>query len=198
MECDLCGKKVDFDNSSTYEGVAVSKLCRSCLSMMRVVDNPKQCFACQKEVISFYQVEGNILCESCFDDHGAAESNEVLKQPENKCKEESRLSKAGIIAALIFLFSFATTFFYLIESARTNPADSGEGGILLLPFVSPWAFMIPESLIMSPIYEKLIIPLMSFFALLNSFLIYLFFGGAFALANKKKDPSINENAQQGR
>ena len=96
MQCDLCGKKVDFDNSSTYERVAGSKLCRSCL-MMSVVDNPKQCFACKKEVISFYQVEGNILCESCFDDRGAAESNEVLKQPENKCEGESRVSKAGII-----------------------------------------------------------------------------------------------------
>ncbi|NJD90992.1 MAG: hypothetical protein FIA91_05680 [Geobacter sp.] len=194
MQCDLCGKKVDFDNFSTYEGVAGSKLCRSCLSMMRVVDNPKRCISCLKEIISFYEVEGNILCESCLDNHGAAESNEVLNPTENKCERESRLSKVGIIAALIFLFSFAASFTYLMESARTNPADSGEGGVLLLPFVSPWVFMIPESLMMSPIHDKLILPLMSFFALLNSILLYFLFGGAASIMKSWKEPISGKQA----
>lgn len=200
MKCDICGKEVN-DNETEIG----SKLCISCFSMvydekcieeeMISENKARPCSACNKTVYSFYKIEDKILCGSCFE--GNVNSNVTdgaTSRKELACT--SRISKVGIISALTFLIIFAASFSFVSHSARTNPGDSGESGILLLPFVSPWAFMIPESLIMSPIYEKLIFPLMSFFALLNSFLIYLFFGGAFALTNKKKDPSTNEKANK--
>lgn len=194
MQCDLCGKKIDSVNSSTYEGVAGSKLCRSCLSMMRVDDSPKRCFACKEEVISFYQVEGNILCERCFDGHEVAENNEVLQPTEHKTERESRISKSGIIAALIFLFSFAATFAFVMESARTNPGDSGESGILLLPFVSPWLFMVPEYLIRSPNWEKLNTLFIVLSVILNIFLVYFLFGGMASLISAWKNSDSSSSA----
>jgi len=194
MQCDLCGKKVDFDNVSTYEGVAGSKLCRSCLSMMRIADNAKMCIVCKKEVFSFYHVEGNILCESCFEDHDAAKNNEIIKPTEHKPEGESRISKAGIIAALIFLFSFAASFAFVMESARTNPGDSGESGILLLPFVSPWIFMVPADLIRSPNWAKLNTLFIVLFVILNTFLVYFLFGGMASLIREWKNPDSSSTA----
>lgn len=94
----------------------------------------------------------------------------------------SRVSKTGIISAIIFLVSFAAVFTFLLYSARTNHADSGEGGILLLPFGMPWIFMFPESRHIQSIMPQLL----CFSAFLNSVLVYFIFGGIAALI--RKDP----------
>lgn len=93
----------------------------------------------------------------------------------------SRVSKTGIISATIFLVSFAALFSYLLYSAHTNHADSGEGGILLLPFGMPWIFMFPESARIRSIMPQLL----CISALLNTVLLYFIFGGLAALVRKK-------------
>ena len=95
----------------------------------------------------------------------------------------SRVSKTGIISAIIFLVAFAAVFSFLLYSARTNHADSGEGGILLLPFGMPWIFMFPESRYIQSIMPQLLY--LSTF--LNSVIVYFIFGGLAALMRKEPE-----------
>lgn len=49
-----------------------------------------------------------------------------------------RFSKPGGVAAGLFVLLYGATRLWLAYSASTNPADSGEGGLLLLGFAFPW------------------------------------------------------------
>lgn len=56
-----------------------------------------------------------------------------------------RFSRSGFVAAGIFLLAAGLIFFWVFFIASKNPADSGESGILLLPFAMPWVLIIPGS-----------------------------------------------------
>jgi len=78
-------------------------------------------------------------------------------------------SKAGFAAAGVFLAAFVSLLAWVYLVASKNPADSGESGILLLPFAMPWVMWLPV---------EWLGPWAGFLcALLNSVLIYLLFGG---------------------
>ena len=52
-------------------------------------------------------------------------------------------SKTGFIAAGLFLLAFLGLLCWVFLIASKNPADSGESGILLLPFAMPWVMWLP-------------------------------------------------------
>ena len=56
-------------------------------------------------------------------------------------------SKIGVVCSGVFLGLYALVNLWLYYSAITNPADSGEGGILLLGFAYPWIllFLFPSA-----------------------------------------------------
>ena len=80
-----------------------------------------------------------------------------------------RLSKGGFISAGLFLLVVLAVFSWVIYSSSTNPGDSGESGILLLPLAMPWIMIMPQSWLG---------PIAGFGSiLLNGIMIYLIFGG---------------------
>jgi hypothetical protein len=56
-----------------------------------------------------------------------------------------KLSRRGFFAAGLFLLAATSVFAWVFFVASKNPADSGESGILLLPFAMPWISIIPAS-----------------------------------------------------
>ena len=80
-----------------------------------------------------------------------------------------KLSRWGFIAAGLFLSTAAVLFAWIFFIASKNPADSGESGILLLPFAMPWITMLPSAWL----------GLISAFVciLLNGLILYFVFGG---------------------
>jgi hypothetical protein len=78
-------------------------------------------------------------------------------------------SLAGFIAGGLFLSLAAAVFCWIFFVASKNPADSGESGIMLLPFAMPWIMWLPV---------EWLGPLTGFACiLLNTLLLYLLFGG---------------------
>jgi len=80
-----------------------------------------------------------------------------------------KLSRFGFAVAAVFLLLVIAGVAWLFYSSATNPADSGEGGVLLIFFAMPWINIIPTRFI-------------NFFTaigciLLNAFLLYCLFGG---------------------
>lgn len=82
---------------------------------------------------------------------------------------EFRKSRGGLIAASLFLACVFALFAWIFFVASKNPADSGESGILLLPFAMPWIMMLPSS------WLGLGTAFSCFF--LNAFILYCLFGG---------------------
>jgi hypothetical protein len=80
-----------------------------------------------------------------------------------------RISKWGFLASGLFLLLAAAVFGWIIYSASTNPGDSGESGILLLPFAMPWIMLIPQNWL-APITGFGLIGL-------NALILYAIFGG---------------------
>lgn len=80
-----------------------------------------------------------------------------------------KFSRWGFAAAGLFLLTVSTIFAWIFFIASKNPADSGESGILLLPFAMPWITMLPGS------WLGLFGALGCF--LLNGLIIYFVFGG---------------------
>jgi len=80
-----------------------------------------------------------------------------------------KLSRGGFIAAGLFLVAAAAVFAWVFFVASTNPADSGESGILLLPFAMPWILILPES------WLGLRVGIGCIF--LNALILYCVFGG---------------------
>lgn len=56
-----------------------------------------------------------------------------------------KLSKVGILCSSSLLGLYALTHMWLYYSSKTNPADSGEGGVLLLGFAYPWVLLFLSS-----------------------------------------------------
>lgn len=52
-------------------------------------------------------------------------------------------SKTGFVSAGLFLLAFLGLLAWIFFVASKNPADSGESGILLLPFAMPWVMWLP-------------------------------------------------------
>jgi len=80
-----------------------------------------------------------------------------------------KFSRGGLITAGLFLSSAASVLAWVFFVASKNPADSGESGILLLPFASPWIMLVPNSWLG---------PWTAFgCVLLNALILYCVFGG---------------------
>jgi hypothetical protein len=84
-------------------------------------------------------------------------------------KPAFRFSRGGILVAGLFLFSAAIVFGWIFFVASKNPADSGESGILLLPFAMPWIMHVPSAWLGPWMALGCI--------LLNSLILYCVFGG---------------------
>ena len=82
---------------------------------------------------------------------------------------ELRLSRGGLVVGGLFLSLAAAVFFWVFFVASKNPADSGESGILLLPFAMPWIDLVPD-LWLGPWLAWSCI-------LLNALILYCIFGG---------------------
>ena len=94
----------------------------------------------------------------------------------------NNLSKSGLTIAVLYFVIFVVVYSYLQYSARTNPGDSGEGGIYLVPFVLPWYLLVPDS----HFRESFATPLHCISALLNSIIIYLLCGGVTTFWRSRK------------
>jgi hypothetical protein len=78
-------------------------------------------------------------------------------------------SKSGFVAAALFLLAFFALLAWVFFVASKNPADSGESGILLLPFAMPWVMWLPV---------EWLGPWAAFLCVsFNAFLLYCVFGG---------------------
>jgi hypothetical protein len=80
-----------------------------------------------------------------------------------------RRSRGGLFAAGLFLLAAASVLSWIFFVASKDPADSGESGILLLPFAMPWISIIPSAWLGLGVGVGCI--------LLNAFIIYCAFGG---------------------
>jgi len=80
-----------------------------------------------------------------------------------------KVSRGGTVAAGIFLLSASAVFAWVFFVASKNPADSGESGILLLPFAMPWISLVPRA------WLGLWVALGC--VLLNALILYCLFGG---------------------
>ena len=84
-------------------------------------------------------------------------------------KPALKYSRGGALAAGWFLLSAAGVLAWVFFVASKNPADSGESGILLLPFTMPWLSLVPNGWLG---------PWVAFgCVLLNALILYCLFGG---------------------
>jgi hypothetical protein len=78
-------------------------------------------------------------------------------------------SPLGFTISGIFILLVLAVFCWIFFVASKNPADSGESGILLLPFAMPWIMWLPV---------RWLGPLTGFACMgLNALILYLLFGG---------------------
>jgi len=84
-------------------------------------------------------------------------------------KPALKFSRGGALAAGLFLLSAAAVFAWLFFVASKNPADSGESGVLLLPFAMPWISLVPNGWLGPWVAFGCI--------LLNALILYCLFGG---------------------
>jgi hypothetical protein len=80
-----------------------------------------------------------------------------------------RKSPAGLAVSSLFLLLALAVFSWIFFVASKNPADSGESGILLLPFAMPWIMWLPVEWL--GLYSGLGC------ILFNTLVLYLLFGG---------------------
>ena len=80
-----------------------------------------------------------------------------------------RRSLAGFLVSGLFILLVVAVFCWIFFVASKNPADSGESGILLLPFAMPWIMWLPV---------RWLGPVTGFACMgLNALILYLVFGG---------------------
>ena len=80
-----------------------------------------------------------------------------------------KFSRSGMLAAGLLLLSFISVFAWVFFVASKNPADSGESGILLLPFAMPWISLVPSAWLGPMVAVGCV--------LLNSLILCCVFGG---------------------
>ena len=88
-----------------------------------------------------------------------------------------RKSKAGFIVSGIFFALAVAALAVHLYSVKTNVADSGESGIVLLPFCLPWIMMIPDSVLYSRWYGQLAYVIYLVFVAINALILYIIAGG---------------------
>jgi hypothetical protein len=79
--------------------------------------------------------------------------------------------------ATLFMLLAAATQAWLMYSARTNLADSGEGSALLLLLAMPWPQLVPDALWDSPAAGRFGPFLCWAMIVLNALLLYCIAGG---------------------
>jgi len=80
-----------------------------------------------------------------------------------------KFSLGGVLAAGLFLLSAAAVFAWVFFVASKNPADSGESGLLLIPFAMPWISLVPNGWLGPWVAFGCIV--------LNALILYCLFGG---------------------
>ena len=90
-------------------------------------------------------------------------------------KLKLKWSLGGFLASGLFLLLAIAVFGWIFFVASKNPADSGESGILLLPFAMPWIMWLPVG-VLGPLAGLACI-------FLNALILYLLFGGLSCLAD---------------
>ena len=88
-----------------------------------------------------------------------------------------RRSRPGFWVAGVFLATAATVFCIHTVSVHTNVANSGESGILLLPFALPWILWLPEAVIRTGLWNHPALPGWWLLVLVNAGILYAVFGG---------------------
>ncbi len=86
-------------------------------------------------------------------------------------------SKPGWIVAGLFTTLAMVAFLAHRYSILTNPGDSGESAVVLIPFASPWIFWIPDGVLHSRYWDTLAYPVFWGLVLLNACMLYGVFGG---------------------
>ncbi|MGR9115724.1 MAG: SCO4225 family membrane protein [Gammaproteobacteria bacterium] len=80
-----------------------------------------------------------------------------------------KCSKLGIAVAGVYLLLVVCVFAWLLYRSTVNPADSGEGGVLLVFFALPWLIFVPHGLLGPGTAIACI--------LLNALILFCMFGG---------------------
>ncbi len=89
-----------------------------------------------------------------------------------------KFSRGGVPAAGLFLLLAVAVLAWVFFVASKNPADSGESGILLLPFAMPWISLVPSDWLGPWVALGCI--------LLNALILYCVFGGLRVVPGKGK------------
>jgi hypothetical protein len=88
-----------------------------------------------------------------------------------------RKSVLGASAAGVFLGAAIGIETWLLYSAYADPADSGEGGLLLLPFMLPWLMLVPDWALRAAWFDAVGPGLAWGMIFVNAFLLYCLAGG---------------------
>lgn len=80
-----------------------------------------------------------------------------------------RRSTAGFIAAGIYVLAFVAGLAWVFVAPTLNPGESGETGILLLPFLFPWLWLVSASALSFWVALGIVG--------LNAICVYFLFGG---------------------
>jgi len=86
-------------------------------------------------------------------------------------------SKFAFIVAGIFIFLAVAALFMHLYSVRTNPGDSGESGIVMLPFSVPWILMVPSSVAYSRFWAYGVYSFYFACVSINALILYILTGG---------------------
>jgi hypothetical protein len=108
----------------------------------------------------------------CADAHALAHSWQAITEIwylKSMLKLRIRWSLAGFVVSGLFMLLAIAVFSWIFFVASKNPADSGESGLLLLPFAMPWIMWLPIGLA-GPLVGIACI-------FLNALILYFLFGG---------------------
>jgi hypothetical protein len=83
-----------------------------------------------------------------------------------------RKSRAGAVAALLYLLIAAGVFIAHVYSVKTNPADSGESAIPFFLLTLPWTLAVPASWMYSAVWAWAAYSLAWLFVGINALILY--------------------------
>jgi hypothetical protein len=88
-----------------------------------------------------------------------------------------RKSRVGLALAGAFLAVGAVLFVIHLVAMKTNPADSGESALLFFLLTLPWAYLLPDSVINAPWWDRVAYVAGWVLVAFNAFLLYCVAGG---------------------
>jgi hypothetical protein len=88
-----------------------------------------------------------------------------------------RKSRSGFFVAAGFFLLASIAYATHTVSVFTNAGNSGESGVLLLPFALPWISMVPEPVFDSALWRSALLPGWWMIVLGNAFILYCASGG---------------------